>query len=79
VHGPAMTPQEAVASVAEHVRRLEARGLARDQAIRLTAAETGVDSKKVRWCTETVFPGSTDRLAHSRRRRRRALAVAAAL
>ena len=56
VHGPALTPHQAVTSVARHVRRLEAQGLVRDQAVRLAAAETAIDPTKVRWCVETVFP-----------------------
>jgi hypothetical protein len=94
MNGPALTPQEAVAAVARRVRRLEAHNLDRDQAIRLTAYETGMDAEKVRWCAteaaestpapesfavETAPVHSTVRLAPSRRRRRRQLAVAAAL
>jgi hypothetical protein len=68
-----------VASVAGRVRRLEAHGLDRDQAIQRAAVETGVDQEKVRWCAETAFPGSTVRPSPSRARRRVALAIAAAL
>jgi hypothetical protein len=50
MHGPPLTPQEAVASVARRVRRLEAHGLDRNQAIRCVAVETGIDAEKVRWC-----------------------------
>jgi hypothetical protein len=38
------------------MRRLEAAGLDRDQAIRLAAAENGIAPEKVRWCAETA-PG----------------------
>jgi hypothetical protein len=54
VHGPPLTPQEAVASVARRVRRLEAQGLDRDRAIRRVAVETGIAPEKVRWCAETA-------------------------
>jgi hypothetical protein len=79
MHGRRLTPREAVASVARRVRRLEAQGLDRDQAIRHTSVETGIDPEKVRWCAETVFLDSPVRLSRSRRRRRGALAMAAAL
>jgi hypothetical protein len=79
VHGPQLTPQEAVASVARRVRRGEDLGLDREEAIRLTSAETGIDPEKVRWCVETVFGVSPVRLSSSVRRRRGALAIAAAL
>jgi hypothetical protein len=79
MRGLPLTPQEAVASVAQRVRRLEAQGLDRDHAIRHVAVETGIDPQKVRWCAETVFPHSTVRLARASRRRRGALAMAAAL
>jgi hypothetical protein len=79
VHGPTLTPQEAVASVARRVRRLEAHGLDRDQAIRRAAAETGIDSEKVRWCARTACPEPTARLSRTNRRRRAALTLAAAL
>jgi hypothetical protein len=78
VHGPELTPQEAVASVARRVRRGEAVGVDHEEAIRLTSAETGIDPEKVRWCVETAFPGSTVRPSPSRTRRRVALAMAAA-
>lgn len=84
MHGPPLTPQEAVASVARHVCRLEGQGLGRDQAIRRAAVETGVDPEKVRWCAETASAeaasaDSAVRLASSTRPRRGLLAVAAAL
>lgn len=79
MHGPPLTPQEAVASVARRVRRLEAEGLDRDHAIRRAAVETGIEPEKVRWCAETAFPDSIVRLSPSSKRRRAALAVAAAL
>jgi hypothetical protein len=60
MHGPPLTPQEAVASVARRVRRLEAQGLDRDRAIRRVAVETGIDPHRVRWCAETACP-RTDR------------------
>jgi hypothetical protein len=74
-----LTAQEAVASVARRVLRLEARGVDRGQAIRRAAVETGIEPEKVRWCAETVFPDSTVRRSASSRRRHGALAVAAAL
>ena len=79
MHGPPLTPQEALASVARRVRRGEAEGLDREQAIRRTAAETGIDPDKVRWCIDTVIGASPVRLSPSPRRRRGALAIAAAL
>jgi hypothetical protein len=78
VHGSPLTPQEAVAWVAGRVRRLEALGLDRDQAIVRAAVETGVAPEKVRWCAETAFPRSPVRVLRSGRRRRGALALAAA-
>jgi hypothetical protein len=63
MHGPPLTPQEAVASVARHVRCLEAAGLDRDQAIRRAAADNGISPEKVRWCTESA-PGGPS--AHPR-------------
>jgi hypothetical protein len=74
-----LTPQEAVARVARRVRRLESEGLDRDLAIQRVAVETGIDPEKVRWCAETTFPDSIARISPSRRRRRGALAMAAAL
>jgi hypothetical protein len=56
MHGPPLTPQEAVASVARQVLGLEAEGLDRDQAIRRVAFATRIDAEKVRWCTETAAP-----------------------
>ena len=79
MHGPALTPQEAVASVARRVSRLEAHGLDRDQAILRVAAETGIDSERVRWSAQTAFPEPTARLPRTNRRRQATLALAAAL
>jgi hypothetical protein len=73
-----LTPQEAVASVARRIRRLEAEGLDRDQAIGRVAVETGIDPERVRWCAEIAVPGSTVCRSPSSRRRRGVLAVAAA-
>jgi hypothetical protein len=42
--------------VARQVRRLEAAGIDRDQAIRHAAAESGIAPEKVRWCADTA-PG----------------------
>jgi hypothetical protein len=72
-----LTPEEAVASVARRVRRAEAQGLDRDQAIRRTAVETGIDLEKVRWCVGTVVRASPVRLSPSVRPCGRALAIAA--
>jgi hypothetical protein len=55
MHGPSLTPQEAVATVARRVRRLETQGLDRDLAIQLAAVEFGLEPHKVRWCTATAF------------------------
>jgi hypothetical protein len=79
MHGPPLTAQEAVASVARRVQLLETRGLDRGQAIRCAAVETGIEPEKVRWCVETAFPDSAIRRLPSSRRRRGALAMAAAL
>ena len=79
MHGPPLTPQEAVASIARRARRGEAQGLDREHAIRRTAVETGIDPEKVRWCIDTVFRAAPVRLSPSLRRRRGALAIAAAL
>jgi hypothetical protein len=79
VHGSPLTPQEAVASVARRVRGGEAQGFDREQAIRRISVETGLDPEKVRWCVETVFGAAPVRLSPARRRRRTALAIAAAL
>jgi hypothetical protein len=54
MHGPPLTPQEAVASVTRRVRRLEADGLDLDQAIRRAAAENAIEPEKARWCAETA-------------------------
>jgi hypothetical protein len=72
-----LTPQEAVASVARRVRRLEALGLCRGEAIRQTAGEIGIDRDKVRWCVETAFQESPVRISSTTRRRPAVLAVAA--
>ena len=61
MHGPQLTPQEAVASVARNVRRLEAAGLDRDHAIRRAAVENGIEPDKVRWCAESAPGGSSAR------------------
>jgi hypothetical protein len=74
-----LTQQEAVASVARRVHAGEALGLDREQAIRHVSVETGIDPEKVRWCVETVFGAPAVRLSASLRRRRGALAIAAAL
>jgi hypothetical protein len=79
MHGPSLTPQEAVASVARRVRGGEARGFDREQAIQLISVETGLDPEKVRWCVETVFGATPVRLSPALRPRRSALAIAAAL
>jgi hypothetical protein len=78
MHGSPLTPQEAVASVALQVRRLEAKGLDPGQAIALTADQTGIDPEKVRWCVDiaSAQPALRPRWATQRRR---LLAVAAAL
>jgi hypothetical protein len=79
VHGPPLTPQEAVASVARRVRGGEAQGFDREHAIRRISIETGLDPEKVRWCVETVFGATPVHLSPGLRRRRGALAIAAAL
>lgn len=61
MHGPPLTPQEAVASVARQVRRHEAQGHDRDQAIEVVAAENGIEPEKVRWCVEGSPGGSSVR------------------
>jgi hypothetical protein len=68
-----------VAAVARRVREGEAQGFNREQAIRRTSVETGIDPEKVRWSVETVFGASPVRLSPARRRRRGAMAIAAAL
>jgi hypothetical protein len=65
MHGPRLTPQEAVASVGRQVRRLEALGLDRAQAIRRAAAENGIKPEKVRWCAESAPGGSSARPTES--------------
>jgi hypothetical protein len=77
MHGPSLTPQEAVASVAQRVRRREAEGFDRDRAIERVAVETGVDPQKVRWCVEAARPDAIR--SSTSGRRRRILAIAAAL
>ena len=79
VYGPPLTPEEAVASIARRVRASEAQGFDREQAILRTSIDTGIDPEKVRWCVETVFGASPVRLSPALRRRRSALAIAAAL
>jgi hypothetical protein len=79
VHGAPLTPQEAVASVARRVRGDEAQGFDREQAIRRISIETGLDPEKVRWCVEAVFGAAPVHLSPAPRRRRGALAIAAAL
>jgi hypothetical protein len=69
MHGPSLTPQEAVASVARRVSRLEAQGLNRDLAIQRAAVQFGIEPHKVRWCAETAFRDSTSRVSPSSRRR----------
>ena len=78
VNGPPLTPQEAVASIAWRVRRLEAQGLDREQAIHGVAAETGIEPRKVRWCAGHSFPDSTVHLLSSVRGRRSLLEMTAA-
>jgi hypothetical protein len=63
MHGPALTPQEAVNSVARRVRRREAQGLGRDDALRLVSAETGIDLAKVRWSVDRASVGPNTRIA----------------
>ena len=79
VHGPPLTPEEAVASIARRVRGSEAQGFDRERAILRTSIDTGIDPEKVRWSVETVFGASPVRLSPALRRRRSALAIAAAL
>ena len=79
MHGPPLTPHEAVASIARRVRAGEAQGLDRGQAIRRTSVETGIDPEKVHWCVETVCGPAPIPLSPALRRRRAAWAVAAAL
>ena len=79
MHGPPLTQQEAVASVARRVCAGEAQGLDGEQAIRRISVETGIDPERVRWCVETVFGAPAVRLSPSLRRRRGAWAIAAVL
>jgi hypothetical protein len=69
MNGPSLTPQEAVASVARRVTRLEVQGLDRELAIQRAAVEFGIEPNKVRWCAETTFHDSVVRVPPSRRRR----------
>jgi hypothetical protein len=68
-----------VASVARRVRRGEAQGLDREQAIRRTSVETGVEPEKVRWCIEAISGAPPVRALPVRRQHRATLAIAAAL
>jgi hypothetical protein len=63
MHGTPLTPREAVAAVVRHVRRHEEMGLDRNQAIRRTAADYGMEPHKVRWCVETDVGGASARPA----------------
>jgi hypothetical protein len=65
MHGPPLTPQEAVASVARQVRCLEAAGLERDHAIGRAAADNGIAPEKVRWCAESAPGGPSARPSES--------------
>ena len=67
MQGPSLTPQEAVASVARRVSRLEAQGLDRDLAIQHAALEFGIEPHKVRWCAETAFADAAVALSLVRR------------
>lgn len=78
MNGPALTPQEAVASVALRVRRRETQGFDREQAIRIVAAKTGIEPRKVRWCAGQSSADSTVYLLPSRRECRSRLKFAAA-
>lgn len=78
MNGPALTPQEAVASIALRVRLGEAQGFDREQAIRVVAAETGIEPRKVRWCAGQSSADSTVYLLPSRRECRSRLKLAAA-
>jgi len=68
-----------VGTVARRVRAGEAQGFDREQAIRRTSVETGIDPAKVHWCVETVSGAPPVRLSPPLRRRRGAWAIAAAL
>jgi hypothetical protein len=72
MHGPPLTPHEAVASVERRVCRCEAQGLDHVQAVRQTSVETGVEPDKVRWCAPARRSTATIR-------RRRTLGIAAVL
>ena len=50
MHGSKLTPQEAVATVAQRVRRLEAQGLDHAHAIRLAATWYGISPELAHWC-----------------------------
>jgi hypothetical protein len=69
MQGPSLTPQEAVTSVARRVRRLEARGVGRDNALRLVSAELGIDLEKVRWSVDRASLGPNARIASADRDR----------
>jgi hypothetical protein len=69
MHGPPLTPQEAVTSVARRVRRLEARGLGRDDALQLVSAETGIELEKVRWSVDRASLGPNAGIASADRGR----------
>jgi hypothetical protein len=70
-----LTQQEAVVSVAQRVLRRKAHGFNREQAIRRTTVETGLDPEKVRWCAETACRESPIRLSPSGGRRHGAIAA----
>lgn len=76
MHGPPLTPQEAMTSVARRVERLEAQGFDRDHAIRFAAAHYGIEPEKARWCVSHASAGwsadpcgSDDRFNAPRRKR----------
>src|SRR5262245_4036884 len=56
MNGPPLTPREAVASVAQQVRRLHGEGLDRNQAVRRVAAEHGIEPHAVAWCVARFEP-----------------------
>jgi hypothetical protein len=69
MRGSPLTPEEAVTSVARRVRRLQAQGLGRDQALGLVSAETGVDLEKVRWSVDRAPLGPNARISSTDRGR----------
>jgi hypothetical protein len=79
MHGPHLTPDEAVASVALRVRRYEAQGLDPELAIRRTSIELSIDPDKVRWCAQRALHRSPPSRSAPGTWRSRALAIAAAL